>query len=507
MRRFWCVETCIFLGLWLVLMLAGRSMLLRDPGTFWHTVVGQRMLDQGAVLDADPFSFTRGGETWIAHQWLSECTMAALYRLGGWDTLLLATAALLAGVYTWLAGRMLRSGLHWLWAGGLLALVLLGSSPQFHIRPLLVTIGGMALLFALLLDIEDGRRSPRWLWLLVPACALWANLHGGVLAGWATAAMAAAGWTVGRWAGRPAPLRQGRDVAELAAVLVLAAAAMLLNPYGLDLPRAWLTTLAMPLPMLIEEHGPLDLTKPFGWATLLLGAGYLATLAGVRPKQWRVAWLLPLLWLVLAIQRVRNAPLFAIMAALAIADILPRTRWAPWLGRREVLLPQVEEEKRHYTPAAALLPALLVGLALAMQLAGAEAPILGRGWARLDPTRWPVDLLPELKQIEADHGSATPIFNDMKFGGFLIFHTPGLRVFIDDRCALYGTELLSAYDQARRERPERLQPWQRRYGFRHALVEPETEFDRYLGASPRWTLVRRGPAAALYRLTTSARGS
>ena len=58
-RRSWRPETGVFLGIWLILMIVGRSRLLRDPGTFWHTVVGQHILATGNLIRTDPFSFTR----------------------------------------------------------------------------------------------------------------------------------------------------------------------------------------------------------------------------------------------------------------------------------------------------------------------------------------------------------------------------------------------------------------------------------------------------------------
>ena len=33
-------ETGFYLGIWLFLMVGGRSRLFRDPGTFWHTCIG-----------------------------------------------------------------------------------------------------------------------------------------------------------------------------------------------------------------------------------------------------------------------------------------------------------------------------------------------------------------------------------------------------------------------------------------------------------------------------------
>ena len=102
-----------FLGFWVLLLAGGRSNFFRDPGTFWHTVVGRTILDTGHFFDRDPFSGSHGGEKWIPHQWLGECMMALVHRLDGLDSLLLATVTVLSCLYTWMAHRLMRSGLHW----------------------------------------------------------------------------------------------------------------------------------------------------------------------------------------------------------------------------------------------------------------------------------------------------------------------------------------------------------------------------------------------------------
>lgn len=517
LRRFWSAETGIFLAIWLTLMLVGRSALLRDPGTFWHIVAGERMLGSGDVIRTDPFSFTRQGQPWVAHQWLAECGMAVVHGLSGWDGLLLVTATLLAGVYTWVASRWIRAGFHVLPVGLVLALALLAGSHQFHVRPLILTIALLGVTFSLLVDVESGRKRMARLWWLVPLTALWANLHGGVLAGIGTVGLVLLGWCLAWALGKDSPVRRPRDVIVLAALLAACGASVLANPYGLGLPRAWLKTLAMPLPGLIQEHGPLELTEPLGWTVVLLGLVYLVALIGVYPKWPRASWLLPLLWFVLACQRVRNVPLFAIITVIAAAEVLPATRWADWLRRREMLLAGRQDGPAR-SPGrrwqAAILPLLLVAAAMLLQAAGVRAPMLGRGWAKLDATRWPVELLPELEQISRTNPEGTSIFNDMTLGGFLIYYTPRLRVFIDDRCALYGGEFLQACDRARREDPAQIERWQQEYGFRYALVETDLKgdrydmkLDRYLEGSDRWQLIRRTPAATLYRRDLGLRAS
>ncbi len=531
----------IFFAVWLFILFASRGAMFRDPGTFWHVAAGEKMLAAGEVVRQDPFSFTRAAQPWVADQWLAECGMAAVHRLAGWDGLLLLTAALLAGFYAWIAARLLRGGLHVLPACLLLALTMLIGAPQFHVRPLVCSIVLLGVTFALLIDVESGVKRPRHLWWLVPLFIAWANVHGGVLGGLGTVALCAIGWCVfgvgvaghsplSLWervrvrvigenkAGKelcgpkgphPLPLSQMergefsfRNSIELLLLLLALAATTLINPYGIDLPRGWLETLRMSLPGLIEEHAPLDLMKPLGWATVALAAGYAVVLIGVFPRRPRITWLIPLVWFVLALARCRNASLFAVTAAVALADVLPHSRVGEWLGRRGML--GAARPAAGWRPA--VLPLIVVAAAMAIQIGGVNLPVVGRGWVRFDHDRQPVELLPQLDEIARSNKDGVRVFNDMNFGGFLIYHQPRMRVFIDDRCALYGTDFLQAYDHARREDPAQIDRWQRRYDFRHALVETGGNFDRHLRSSAAWTILGRTPAATLYqhRLGVSA---
>jgi hypothetical protein len=131
-------------------------------------------------------------------------------------------------------------------------------------------------------------------------------------------------------------------------------------------------------------------------------------------------------------------------------------------------------------------------------------PLLGRGWARLDLRTAPVDLLPELERLESFGPDSAAIFNEMGFGGFLLYYTPGFRLFIDDRCELYGDRRLMDYCDALYSQPERLEEWTRQYGFHIALVGNNSLFDQYLSRSAEWHALRRGETATLYQRTPSA---
>ena len=576
-KSWFSIGALFFLAIWLILMVTGRSDMLRDPGTFWHVVVGNKMLASGQVIREDCFSFTRAGYPWVADQWLAECGMAIVHRVAGWDGLLLVAVTLLASVYTWIAARLLRAGLHPLPTVLLLAAAMLTGSPQFHVRPLIATIALLSVTFGWLVDVGNGSRRLRQLWWLVPLFILWTNVHGGMLGGLGTVGFCIGGWCIAdgiailkdrdhsaedrrindcrnvafrsakergfcgakgdtcilanpgnsRQSTTAGTLQRAKCLIEPMALLLALAAAVLVSPYGLATPREWWETLAMPLPKLIVEHAPLDLTDAIGLGTLALAAGYLATLIGVFPQRPRITWLVPLVWFVLALLRVRNGPLFGVTAAIALADMLPHSAVGRWLQRRDLLaavtdvslplpgtggveggpagehcLSQAEAHRRErsvcqFTPL--VLPAVVVAAAMMLQIGGIPVPVVGSGWARFDPARWPIELLPTLDEINRSSPEGTRIFNDMNFGGFLIYYAPRLRIFVDDRCPLYGTRFLLACERAGRQDPAQIDRWRRKYGFDYALVQTGEPFDRYLSKSTEWSLMKRSAAAALYR--------
>ncbi len=504
-RRFLPVETVCFLAVWLMLMAAGRDRLFQDPGTFWHLAWGKQMLQTGHVPRTDTFSFTRWGQPVVDDQWLAEFLMVGVHRLADWEGLLLLTAAALAGLYGWIGGRLVRAGIAPLWAVLILALVFLASAHNFHVRPLIASLILQAAWFAGLLAVDAGR-TPIWrLWLFVPLSTLWANLHGGVLAGLGTLGLCSVFWMVQWGFRRRGPIQSHAQALLLVAILGGCLLAVLVNPYGLDLLRNWYATLSMDLGRWIQEHRPWTVSEPAGWAALVLLVGYLAVLAPmVRQGQFQAAWAMPIVWFLLGMQRVRNLPLFAVVTALGIAELVRcRLGERPLEGRKD----PVEEDGGPCPSFSAerglskyVIPALLVGTTLALQTAGCPAPLVGSPWVRFSAERWPVGLAEELQTASARCPEGTPIFNDLDFGGWIIYFTPRWRVFIDDRCALYGEEFLSAYDQARRQNPAQLARWQEEYGFRWALVRRGSGWDRYLASLPLWECLGRDEAAAWYHL-------
>jgi len=524
MKRFWRPEVGIFLVLWLLLMIGGRSRFFRDPGTFWHPVVGRQLLETHHLIYKDPYTFTFAGQKWIAHQWLGEISMALIDRVDGMDSLLLTAATILAALYTWLAHRLIREGLHWALASVVLMLAIAASSSHFHVRPHLATIVFIAMMFGLLCDFEMGRIGIRGLLWLIPISILWTNLHGGLLGGIATLVLAWIGWMVYRLIGWESPFAGIRQVISFVLIIIACGLAILVNPYGLDLPGAWQVIMKADLPDLIVEHAPIDPRSPAGMMVLLFGGVYIFVLAGVFPGRPRVTWLLPLIWFYLGCSRIRHAPLFAATATLAIADMLPATRWARWLARpgsdlfvyptKDLAPPHRLQLTPFILPIGAVVIAALLLIyqvpAAKFQMGPIEIATPGHGCAKLDPDYWPIDLLPELKRYQSTRSDGTPIFNEYLFGGFLIYFTPRYRVFVDDRCELYGDRWLNEYvavERGTKDARAAFQHWEEEYPpFDFALTRTGSAFDEYFRTGG-WRLIKKTETASFYKrndLNTSA---
>jgi hypothetical protein len=355
---------------------------------------------------------------------------------------------------------------------------------------------------------------------------LWTNLHGGMLGGVATMGLAVAGWIVAKWIGWPTPIANYRQAAELIAIVVACGLTMFVTPYGAGVAKIWLTIMSAGLPQLVVEHmslwtlwqdpGRSDMAFRAGSAMLALAAMHGFALLNCKERPPRVTWLLPLAWLVLGFSSIRHIPLFMVVAAVVLAELLPRTHMlADWDWFR----PPPSEKNGRLTawavPALAFVVAF--GVAIGWHVGGKSDPERAGFFVQVPAHAWPLDLLDDLRRRDS---KTTRIFNEDMFGGFLIRYVPELPVFMDDRYEIYGDKnlylrdgktFLQEYTDALVTRPERLDEWTQHYDLNLALTQrfspsdgvvQDSAFGKYL-RSPKaqangWRLVKEIDAAALF---------
>ena len=425
----------VALGTFAVCALAAAVALhpLIEPDVFWHLASGRWILEHGHVPHGDPFSWVSPGSPWVNLQWLFDVGLVSAWTWGGPDALVLGKAVALAALAAlWLRGAR-AGGAAAAPAIAAAALATLAAAERTTVRPEILTTLMLAL-FVLLVERARRGAARRELAALPVLAALWINLHalaflGALFIVWhAVLAAAEARWPKAMRA-EPLPKHLPRDLA-LAGVGCVAA--LLANPYGI---AAWTfpatlfrrvgtgpAVFARILEFTPPWQTPADPALRFFW--ILLGVTGVVFLLRVRTFAWSrlLAWL-P--FLVLALMARRNLPLFATVAAPALAVE------ATHLGRAVSVR------------GARVASLVVLGVAVAV-LRGASPSLLGlpreRGLGVL-PGLFPEDCL-----AAADRqGLRGRLLNDLDFGGYVAWRDPERKTFLDGRLEVAGPERLEEF--------------------------------------------------------------
>ena len=148
-----------------------------DPDLWWHLRTGQWIVETGHIPHVDPFSFTRRGQPWVAHEWLSEIVFYKLWKYLGFSGLIVFSAMITSAGFMLLFFRC-PGKRHW--AAGATVMGALASAPSWGVRPQMFTFTMACLLLWL---IERGEERPRLLFWIPPLFLLWLNLHAGFALG------------------------------------------------------------------------------------------------------------------------------------------------------------------------------------------------------------------------------------------------------------------------------------------------------------------------------------
>lgn len=381
---------------------------LNDGDTYWHLAAGDWMLSHRAVPHQDPFSFTRPGAPWQAHEWLSEVLMSLAYKAGGWSGFVLLFAATTAAAATLLAARLSRS------LGGIslvvtLTLAFACMGPSLLARPhVLVLPVLMAWAIGLLSAREKDRAPPL---AMAGLMILWANLHGSYVFGFVLLAAFALEALV-----EAAPGARWKVVRQWGLFGVLALAASLVTPHGVSGLLFPFKLMTMTILDGVSEWRAVDFSEPGPFEAALVATLFVCLSRGVRVAPVRLALLLFLLHM--ALQHVRHLIVLAAVAPLILAAPLavalgqPRPLALRWCAAAIAF-------------AAIALPLAALRLALPVQ--------------RTDNPTTPMTALANLPT-----GLSTkPVLNDYGFGGYLIF--TGVKPFIDGRADMYGDDFVKRY--------------------------------------------------------------
>jgi hypothetical protein len=197
-------------------------------GDFYLSLVSGRLVAQHGVVDQYPFATIAHGGTWLNQQWLSELAFFRVAQVLGPTGLTVLYAFLITAPLALLLWLCRRKG--WPMLIAVAAFYFPGLLAVIHPRAAGFTVAIFTLLVALLAMVWRGRaasageRGPSWLvgLAMLALFALWANLHGGFIAGLLLLGLVTIGFAIDHCRGIPGTLPLSR-IAALGLVGVLAA--------------------------------------------------------------------------------------------------------------------------------------------------------------------------------------------------------------------------------------------------------------------------------------------
>lgn len=420
---------------------------LYDNSTLTHLATGRLLLD-GTIPRADPYTFTAAGEPWVVQSWLVSLVAAGLEELVSLGAVRLLFGALtgLAVALCWLLTAPARTPL--LRLAVVVPVVVMAATGWAH-RPYLV---GYCALAALLLALEGRLRPPA----LVPVMWVWVNAHGSWPLGLAVVAACWLGAALDR-----AGTGRERAVARWTAVGL---AAGLLNPYGWRILTVPLAALRRPdvFGHILEWQAP-------RWSSeeqvAFLAVVAAAILLVGRRASWRDA--LPVAGFVLAaLWSARNIGPATIVALPAVSRAVGE-RW---------------------TSGALRVPTRPV-VALAAVLAALGAAQVADG-EHVDEDPYPTEALAYLEEAGLDPTRARVVAREAVGNWFELRYGTDARVFVDDRFEVVPTQVVEDL-VVLLDGGEGWEEALARYEPDAVLWEKDTPLGQLLEASDAWRVVHR----------------
>ncbi len=408
----------LWMSLALTPLLAVSFLLPIQPQDYWWILrVGQETVQNGAIPIVDTISASRAGQPILYQPWLAGVLFYLIDQLGDAAGTFVLRGALLGCAYAVLWKTARRASNPPTATFLILALGFAGGN-NWAMRSQLFAYPLFAVTLAVLLRWHNDTISSKktYLWTLPPVAALWANLHGSFVLPLILAGLA---------------LLFGRgDKKALAPAFAAMLLATLLNPRGFGAWQYFAAMMRSPSDQLFAfEWSPprnegWQMNLFFGWLLLF------APLASFSPKklsalEW--AFFLSFGWLALSGMRY----VFWFLALLAPLTAALLSDWVKRFERSGKNFPALDFAFGALTLCAAAL--FLPGIR--ERWMGDSVPMYERSTSPVAAAEW----------LRSRPGLPGELFADYAFGGYLSFHLPERKPWMDSRFNAFPPEQWAEY--------------------------------------------------------------
>jgi len=374
-----------------------------DADLGWHLRLGDYFWQEGRILKTNEFATLMPDYIWANHSWGYDVLLSALYKLGGFTVLSLAGAILIGlsfallfknkPAHLWLPAALI----FYLFASPILATGLKSQTLSFFF---------LALIWVILKQVY--LKWHKKAWLLPMIFCLWANMHGMFIIGLGVGSLYL---LVNFYTQKKLPTH----FKKLILIWLLSGAVTFVNPFFYRVHLDSLSYLSSPLLSYISEWQPWPFSSLlmlfFIFYSLLLWTNLLRK----GHKNWGELAVLALFNL-MALRARRMIPvylLFSLPEFMEMVSIFIRERGL----------------KLKY------LTFISVGILLILSRTVFKRQILSQNWHSY--CQGEIACSEGLVDFMFKNNIRGKIFNAYRLGGFLIYHYPQNKVYIDGRMTLW----------------------------------------------------------------------
>lgn len=379
-----------------------------DTDLWGHLKYGELMWTTRSIPPVDSYSYTAQGATWINHEWLSEVFYYLLYRAFDTTGLLifklllgLLIVHILSGLYFSKEKDLLPYGIHFFFMPHVIAL-------GFMTRPHLLTFLFLTLLMYVLHKFFDGnRRILIWTPLIM---LLWANCHGGVVAGIGIYGVVTVCELI------RCHFKGGDEGKTLLKYFIPSCLAVLANPYGYKLWTFFLETIPAERAITEWEGIPL-ISMRFIYFKIMVLLFAASLFTSSTKRLWELAVIA--IGIFFAFRHLRHT----VLAAILLTPYLPVHLAAMGLKISNIT---------HFRPSRqwhAVFHSVLIIMIAAQTYSHFSKYQEANFKIQVDPVEYPVYAARFMKMNDINGN----ILNPFNWGEYLIWHLPKSKVAIDGR--------------------------------------------------------------------------
>jgi len=464
-----------------------------DPDLWWHLKVGDWIVEHTAVPHTGIFSRTAASRPWVAYSWGYEVMLSRAYAwgslvgIGVFGTLL---TLMVAYAVFWMARRISgRFWPSWLLSIAAFSAFLFNGMP----RPFFFSIALFCATMTLLIEAGRGGRVQLLYW-LPPVFMIWANLHIQFVYGLAVVGLFVVvniAQHIGRHFGFAPAFLDSPKIPALSSLAIFGACflATLIGPNTYHpYVAVWEYSKAKFSYQVIIELQPLSFRGFSHFAELFLGAAAFYAI-GCRKKIDLFKLSLMIVASVIAFRTMRDAWFLCTCAVACIADVIAQQ------ARRA----EVEPAEQHESWLELVGVAAVVLVLLTMFTRGTN--FNERELDRAISGTYPVNAVNYLRRSPVPG----PLYNNLNWGGFLMWYMPDYPVAIDGRNDLYGDELDKLfYASQSADSGYTTDPYLNESGV--VILDSTLPLAKILTIDPRFELIYRDQIATVFARRENASG-